>query len=127
MTFLILHATPDLFKHSYVPQNKPKLANDVFLSPLSRVSVLPCLSRIPVQRPWAGDGGGPGPGSAAAAARGGGCQLLLPASLWPADVHHAHALQQENNYQWQGQRHGGGQGCLPVSVLLCGNIPVFSN
>lgn len=80
------------------------------------MSVLPCLSRIPVQRPWPGDGGGPGPGSAAAAPRGGGCQLLLPASLRPADVHHAHALQQENSHQRQGQRHGGGQGCLPVSV-----------
>lgn len=66
--------------------------------------VFRCLSRIPVQRPGAGGGGGPGPGSAAAAPRAGGRQLLLPASLRPADVHHAHALQQEDSHQWQGQR-----------------------
>lgn len=89
---------------------------------------LPCLSRIPVQRPWAGDGGGPGPGSAAAAPRGGGRQLLLPASLRPADVHHAHALQQEDSHERQGQRHGGGQGRLPVSLAALQRYrSVFSN
>lgn len=80
--------------------------------------VLHCLSRIPVQRPGAGGGGGPGPGSAAAAPRAGGHQLLLPASLRPADVHYAHAVQQENSHKRQGQRNGGGQGCLPVSAPL---------
>lgn len=88
--------------------------------------VFPCLSRIPVQRPGAWGGGGPWPGSAAAAPRAGGCQLLLPASLWPAHVHHAHTVQQENDHQRQGQGNGGGQGRLPVSlfnifsaILLC--------
>lgn len=90
------------------------------------MSVLPCLSRIPVQRPGAGDGGRPGPGSAAAAPRGGGCQLLLPTSLRPADVYHTHALQQENGHQRQGQRHGGGQGCLPVSVFALQYTPLSS-
>lgn len=80
--------------------------------------VFHCLSRIPVQRPGAGGGGGPGPGSAAAAPRAGGRQLLLPASLRPADVHHAHALQQENSHQWQRQRNRGGQGRLPVSRFI---------
>lgn len=82
------------------------------------VCVFHCLSRIPVQRPGAGDGGGPRPGSTAAAPCAGGCQLLLPASLRPADVHHAHALQQENSHQRQGQRNRGGQGRLPVSLFL---------
>lgn len=79
------------------------------------VCVFHCLSIIPVQRPGAGDGGGPGPGSTAAASRTGGRQLLLSASLRPADVHHTHAVQQENSHQRQGQRNRGGQGCLPVS------------
>lgn len=80
-----------------------------------RVCVFHCLSRIPVQRPGAGGGGGPRPGSAAAAPRAGGRQLLLPASLRPADVHHTHAVQQENGHQRQGQRNRGGQSRLPVS------------
>ena len=79
--------------------------------------VFHCLSRIPVQRHGAGDGGGPGPGSAAAAPRAGGRELLLPASLRPADVHHAHAVQQENCHQRQGQRNRRGQGRLPVSLF----------
>lgn len=78
--------------------------------------VFHCLSRNPVQRPGARCGGGPGSGGAAVAPRVGGRQLLLPASLRPAYVHHTHALQQENSHQWQGQRNGRGQGCLPVSI-----------
>lgn len=82
------------------------------------VCVFHCLSRIPVQRPGAGGGGGSRPGSSAAAPRAGGRQLLLPASLWPADVHHAYTVQQENSHQRQGQRNGGGQSRLPVSPLF---------
>lgn len=80
--------------------------------------VFHCLSRIPVQRPGAGGGGGPRPGSTAAVPRAGGRQLLLPASLRPADVYHAFAVQQENSHQRQGQRNRRGQGCLPVSVFF---------
>lgn len=87
-----------------------------FLSCVCCVVCFHCLSRIPVQRPGAQCGGGPRSGGAAVAPRVGGCQLLFPASLRPADVHHAHALQQENSHQWQGQRNGGGQGCIPVSI-----------
>ena len=96
-----------------------KIANSVF-SPLCPVClcVFHCLSRIPVQRPGAGRGGGPRPGGAAAPPRAGGRQLLLPAPLRPADVHHAHALQQENSHQRQGQRNRGGQGRLPVSCSV---------
>lgn len=79
---------------------------------------VPCLSRIPVQRPGARRGGGPRPRSAAAAPGAGGRQLLLPAPLRPAHVHHSHALQQEDGNQRQGQRDGGGQGGLPVSIHL---------
>lgn len=82
------------------------------------VCVFHCLSRIPVQRHGAGDGGGPGPGSAAAAPRASGRQLLLPASLRPADVHHAHTVQQENSHQRQGQRNRRGQSRLPVSFFI---------
>lgn len=77
--------------------------------------VFHCLSRIPVQRHGAGDGGGPWPGSAAAASRAGGRQLLLPASLRPADVHHTHTVQQENSHQRQGKRDRRGQGRVLVS------------
>lgn len=108
---------------SWQTSAEPKLLTVSSSSCVSCVCVFfYCLSRIPVQRPGAGGGGGSRPGSSAAAPRAGGCQLLLPASLRPADVHHAYAVQQENSHQRQGQRNGGGQSRLPVSALFsCGS------
>lgn len=83
------------------------------------------LSRIPVQRPGLRRCGWAGPGRPAAAPGAGGRQLLLPAPLRPADVHHALAVQQEDRHQQQGQGDGGGQGRLPVSIL-CYYLLIFS-
>lgn len=75
-----------------------------------------CLSRLPVQQPRFGCSSGTGHGRLAAAAGAGGHQLLLPAAVWPAYVHHPQAVQQEDGHQWQEQRDGGRESCLSVSV-----------
>lgn len=77
-----------------------------------------CVSRIPLQRSGPRGCGGPWPRSTSPAACPGGRQLLLPAALRPADVHHAHTVQQNDSHRWQRQRNGGGQGRLPVSVFF---------
>lgn len=124
--------TPNLTLNSErVLENKSanQIANSGFiLAVCVSACVFHCLSRIPVQRSGAGGGSGPRPGSAAAAPRAGGRQLLLPASLRPAHVHHAHPVQQKNSHQRQGQRNRGGEGRLSVSIpfsFLC--IVLFWN
>lgn len=76
-----------------------------------------CLSRFAVQRPRPGRSGWAGVSWPAAAARASGRQLLLPAPVWPAHVHHPQALQQKDSHKRQEQRARGGQSCLPVSYL----------
>ncbi len=78
------------------------------------------LSRLPVQRPGPRHGGGARCGGSSSAAGAGGHQLLLSPSVWPAHVHHAQALQQENLHQRQEQRAGGGQSSVSVSSSAFG-------
>ncbi len=82
---------------------------------LLSVCLLSGLSRLPVQRPGPRRGGGARCSGSSSAAGAGGHQLLLPPSVRPAHVHHAQALQQENLYQRQEQRAGGGQSSVSVS------------
>ncbi len=82
---------------------------------LLSVCLLSGLSRLSVQRPGPRRGGGARCSGSSSAAGAGGHQLLLPPSVRPAHVHHAQALQQENLYQRQEQRAGGGQSSVSVS------------
>lgn len=88
-----------------------------------------CLSRFAVQRPRPGRSGWAGVFWPAAAARASGRQLLLPAPVWPAHVHHPQALQQKDSHKRQEQRARGGQSCLPVSIpfasVICICIDIY--
>ncbi len=85
-----------------------------------------CLSRFAVQRPRPGRSGWAGVSWPAAAARASGRQLLLPAPVRPAYVHHPQALQQKDSYKRQKQRARGGQSCLPVSIPSASVMHVFN-
>lgn len=85
-----------------------------------------CLSRFAVQRPRPGHSGWAGVSWHAAAARASGRQLLLPAPVRPAHVHHPQDLQQKDSYKRQKQRARGGQSCLPVSITSASDMHLFN-